>query len=106
MRPDTMAPGNEFLEISWVTRAEFAQLRKRLADLGRPDFFGPPGTADKLRLVAKPTPLTSAQQADINNTNDDVFIEVAIEGDNDADLAASAAPVPVPPAKSSRSTSA
>lgn len=88
LRGDTFAPGNSGLEVLWLTKAEFAALKKRLADSGEPDFFGNPGTGDKLRLVENPSPLTKAIQVDIDGTNNGMIVEAEIEGDNDADLAA------------------
>lgn len=88
LRPDTLAPGGEFLGVRWMTKADFVLLRTEMAALGSPDFFGQPGSGGKLSLVARAPSLAKADQTDINSTNDWFFLSIEVEGDNDADFAA------------------
>ncbi|WP_117212679.1 hypothetical protein [Allorhizocola rhizosphaerae] len=86
LRPDTEAPGSEWLEIAWVTPAEFEILKKEIAR-SNPGWFGTPGTGSRLELVEKAS-IDRAGQVDLDPTNNWTQITVQVTGDNPADLAA------------------
>lgn len=91
---DSLAPGNEFLEVEWMTKADFAIFLRELAERGIPNPFGQSGTGAKLTLVTRPQSPAAADQTDIDRT--DNFLQMAIEvtGDNDADFAAKGGSAP------------
>ncbi len=88
LREDTLAPGGQSLGMEWMTKGDFAVLKKDLADGGMPEFFGQPGTGGKLTLADRPQAAAKAEQTEIDPSDNFFRIDVDVEGDNDADLAA------------------
>ncbi len=88
LRGDTFAPGNEWLEIQWLTPAEFEILKKDFA-VWNPDWFGTPGTGSKLELVEKESSEMARQgQVDVDPSDNWAIVYVTVTGNNPADLAA------------------
>lgn len=87
-RSDIACPAGAEIVIVWLTKAEFAALKKQFADLGEPDFFGSTGTGEKLRLEERPSALARTAQVDIDGTNNGMLVSLKAEGAAAADLAA------------------
>jgi LPXTG-motif cell wall-anchored protein len=84
---DAHAPGDEAIGVSWMTPAEFADLKGLLDRLGIPT--GTAGPAEKLTLVeALPAMQARGAQADTEPLNNWAVATIRVDGDNKADFAA------------------
>jgi LPXTG-motif cell wall-anchored protein len=87
-RSDISSPASAEIEIVWVTKAEFAALKKLFADLGEPGFFGSPGNGGKLVLEQAPSALARTAQVDIDGTNNGMVVSAKAAGAAAPDVAA------------------
>jgi hypothetical protein len=91
LRTDTSAPGSTFLDVIWMTKAQFVLHKEKEIVYGRGDLLGRPGTGGRLGLTARQQDATATPQVaqtDPNVTNNVLQITAEVEGDNDSDLAA------------------
>lgn len=87
LRSDTRAPGLKWFDFQWMTLAEF-DVHKKWVEHQNPDWWGEPGSGDRLRLVAKPSGTAQDDQADVDRSNNWTAIDVTVTGNNPFDLAA------------------
>jgi hypothetical protein len=98
LRGDTMAPGKEFIEFSWLTPAEWEAEKSYLRKLGFGDVIGEPGTGPAVTLAEKakgpvevpeqPIARPGVKQVDTEPSDNWTASTITVTGSQPADIAA------------------
>jgi hypothetical protein len=84
--PDTLAPGGQAAEYSWLTSGDFEDEMNRLAHFGFDP--GQPGAGGTLALTEVHSAAALGAETDVEPNNNFTFLLLTVTGDNGVDLAA------------------